>query len=84
MASDLSNYITGQVLNVDGGMLTEIKIIQKLPKIGLPIVLLSIVILIFVSKSSINIGYGEQEFYLKLLVGVLLLMMLHWEKDFML
>ena len=32
---------------------------QKLPKIGLPVVLLSIVILIFVSKSSINIGYGE-------------------------
>ena len=32
---------------------------QKLPKIGLPIVLLSIVLLIFISKSSINIGYGE-------------------------
>lgn len=32
---------------------------QKLPKIGLPIILLVVVLLIFVSKSSINIGYGE-------------------------
>ena len=32
---------------------------QKLPKIGLPVILLVIVVLIFVSKSSINIGYGE-------------------------
>ena len=32
---------------------------QKLPKIGLPIILLVVVVLIFVSKSSINIGYGE-------------------------
>ena len=32
---------------------------QKLPKIGLPIILLVIVLLIFISKSSINIGYGE-------------------------
>jgi len=32
---------------------------QKLPKIGLPIILLVIVLLIFASKSSINIGYGE-------------------------
>ena len=32
---------------------------QKLPKIGLPVVLLVVVVLIFVSKSSINIGYGE-------------------------
>ena len=32
---------------------------QKLPKIGLPVILLIVVILIFVSKSSINIGYGE-------------------------
>ena len=32
---------------------------QKLPKIGLPVILLIVVVLIFVSKSSINIGYGE-------------------------
>ena len=32
---------------------------QKLPKIGLPVILLVVVVLIFVSKSSINIGYGE-------------------------
>ena len=31
---------------------------QKLPKLGLPIILLVVVVLIFVSKSSINIGYG--------------------------
>ena len=32
---------------------------QKLPKIGLPVILLVVVLLIFISKSSINIGYGE-------------------------
>ena len=32
---------------------------QKLPKIGLPVVLLVVVVLIFVSKSSINIVDGE-------------------------
>ena len=32
---------------------------QKLHKIGLPIILLVVVLLIFISKSSINIGYGE-------------------------
>ena len=32
---------------------------QKLPKIGLPIILLACVLIIFISKSSINIGYGE-------------------------
>ena len=32
---------------------------KKLPKIGLPLILLVVVVLIFVSKSSINIGYGE-------------------------
>ena len=32
---------------------------QNLPKIGLPIVALAFVIIIFVSKASINIGYGE-------------------------
>ena len=32
---------------------------QKLPKIGLPVILLVLVIIIFISKSSINIGYGE-------------------------
>ena len=32
---------------------------QKLPKIGLPIILLAFVLIIFISKASINIGYGE-------------------------
>ena len=32
---------------------------QNLPKIGLPVVALAFVIIIFVSKASINIGYGE-------------------------
>ena len=32
---------------------------QKLPKIGLPVILLGLVLIIFISKSSINIGYGE-------------------------
>jgi len=33
--------------------------IKKIPKIGLPVILLIVVVLIFISKSSINIGYGE-------------------------
>ena len=32
---------------------------QKLPKIGLPVILIVLATLIFASKSSINIGYGE-------------------------
>ncbi len=32
---------------------------QRLPKIGLPIILIVLAVLIFASKSSINIGYGE-------------------------
>ncbi len=32
---------------------------QNLPKIGLPVIILAFVLIIFVSKSSINIGYGE-------------------------
>ncbi|MBJ25852.1 MAG: peptidase, partial [Flavobacteriaceae bacterium] len=32
---------------------------QKLPKIGLPIILLAFILIIFISKASINIGYGE-------------------------
>jgi len=32
---------------------------NNLPKIGLPIVVLGMVLLIFVAKSSVNIGYGE-------------------------
>ena len=32
---------------------------KNLPKIGLPVILLAFVLIIFVSKSSINIGYGE-------------------------
>ena len=32
---------------------------QKLPKIGLPALLLGFILIVFVSKSSINIGYGE-------------------------
>ena len=41
--SELSTYITGQVLQVDGGMLTnnlKINNMQNLPKIGLPVVAL--------------------------------------------
>lgn len=34
-------------------------IMQRLPKIGLPVVLIILATLIFASKSSINIGYGE-------------------------
>ena len=32
---------------------------QKLPKIGLPALLLGFILIVFISKSSINIGYGE-------------------------
>ncbi|MBT6568188.1 MAG: prohibitin family protein [Flavobacteriales bacterium] len=32
---------------------------QKLPKIGLPVILIVLALMIFASKSSINIGYGE-------------------------
>jgi len=32
---------------------------QNLPKIGLPVIALAFVLIIFISKSSINIGYGE-------------------------
>ena len=32
---------------------------KNFPKIGLPVLLLGFVLLIFISKSSINIGYGE-------------------------
>ena len=32
---------------------------QRLPKIGLPALALGFILLIFISKSSINIGYGE-------------------------
>ena len=32
---------------------------QRLPKIGLPVILIGLAVLIFASKSSINIGYGE-------------------------
>ena len=42
---------------------------QKLPKIGLPIILLVVVLLIFISKSSINIGYGEAGVLLKTFGG---------------
>jgi regulator of protease activity HflC (stomatin/prohibitin superfamily) len=34
-------------------------IMQKLPKIGLPVILIVLALMIFASKSSINIGYGE-------------------------
>jgi len=34
-------------------------IMQKLPKIGLPVILIALALMIFASKSSINIGYGE-------------------------
>ena len=45
-------------------------IMQKLPKIGLPIILLAFVLIIFVSKSSINIGYGEAGVLFKTFGGV--------------
>ncbi|MGB0254886.1 MAG: SPFH domain-containing protein, partial [Flavobacteriaceae bacterium] len=32
---------------------------NKLPKLGLPVVVLILVGIIFISKSSVNIGYGE-------------------------
>ena len=32
---------------------------KNLPKVGLPVILLAFVLIIFISKSSINIGYGE-------------------------
>ena len=32
---------------------------QKLPKIGLPVITGIFILFIFISKSSINIGYGE-------------------------
>ena len=32
---------------------------QNLPKIGLPIIALAFVLIVFISKASINIGYGE-------------------------
>lgn len=32
---------------------------QRLPKIGLPALALGFILIIFISKSSINIGYGE-------------------------
>lgn len=34
-------------------------IMQKLPKIGLPVILIVLALMIFASKSSINVGYGE-------------------------
>ena len=37
----------------------EIIIMKNLPKVGLPVILLAFVLIIFISKSSINIGYGE-------------------------
>ena len=32
---------------------------NRLPKIGLPALALGFILIIFISKSSINIGYGE-------------------------
>jgi len=32
---------------------------QKIPKIGLPLIVLAFVLIIVISKSSVNIGYGE-------------------------
>lgn len=32
---------------------------KKFPKIGLPIILLAFILIIFISKASINVGYGE-------------------------
>ncbi len=32
---------------------------EKLPKIGLPILIVIVLLIVFISKSSVNIGYGE-------------------------
>ncbi len=32
---------------------------EKLPKIGLPVLILIVLLIVFISKSSVNIGYGE-------------------------
>ena len=32
---------------------------NKLPKLGLPLVVIILVCIIFIAKSSVNIGYGE-------------------------
>ena len=33
---------------------------KNLPKVGLPVILLAFVLIIFISKASINIGYGKK------------------------
>ena len=42
---------------------------QKLPKIGLPVIAGILFYLIFISKSSINIGYGEAGVFFKTFGG---------------
>lgn len=42
---------------------------KNLPNIGLPIILMSIVLIIFISRSSVNIGYGEAGVLFKTLGG---------------
>jgi hypothetical protein len=45
---------------------------NKIPKLGLPVVIIIIVSIIFIAKSSVNIGYGEAGVLFKLLAVVLL------------
>ena len=42
---------------------------KNLPNIGLPIILLSILLIIFISRSSVNIGAGEAGVLFKTLGG---------------
>ena len=42
---------------------------KNLPNIGLPIILMSILLIIFISRSSVNIGYGEAGVLFKTLGG---------------
>tara|TARA_A100000164_G_scaffold59746_1_gene48220 strand:- start:75 stop:890 length:816 start_codon:yes stop_codon:yes gene_type:complete len=42
---------------------------KNLPNIGLPIILMSILLIVFISRSSVNIGYGEAGVLFKTLGG---------------
>jgi regulator of protease activity HflC (stomatin/prohibitin superfamily) len=42
---------------------------KNLPNVGLPIILMSILLIVFISRSSVNIGYGEAGVLFKTLGG---------------
>jgi hypothetical protein len=42
---------------------------KNLPNIGLPIILLSLLLIVFISRSSVNIGSGEAGVLFKTLGG---------------